>query len=408
MAGDGNVEKISRYVVRSCPDRPGGSVRLSADPTIAEAAMNNPPVLRPGKTVHCDTSALAYQRPIFPMSLEISEKPVQLHRPAPSASAPLTPVRWSVDAIQELLNRPLMDLLFEAQTIHRQYWPAGDIELATLLSVKTGGCPENCGYCPQSAEFDTGVKPEKLMALKDVVSAAQAAKDAGATRFCMGAAWRAPKDRDIEQVAALVSAVRDLGLQTCATLGMLEPQQARALKDAGLDYYNHNLDSAPEYYTDVVSTRVYQDRLDTLQHVRSAGISVCCGGIVGMGETPVHRAGLIAQLANLDPYPESVPINSLVRVPGTPLADSEPIDPLDFVRVIAVARITMPKARVRLSAGRQQMGEPVQALCFMAGANSIFYGDKLLVTGNSDVEADTRLLAKLGLKSRSATLTAQG
>ena len=327
---------------------------------------------------------------------------VTIHRPTKLA-APQG--EWAVEAIQALLDKPLMDLLFEAQTVHRQHWPEGTIELATLLSVKTGGCPENCGYCPQAAEFDTGVKAEKLMAVDEVVRAAQAAKDAGATRFCMGAAWRAPKDRDIEKVAELIGAVKGLGLQTCATLGMLEAHQATALKDAGLDYYNHNLDTAPEYYTDVVSTRAYQDRLDTLQHVRSAGISVCCGGIVGMGEAPVHRAGLIAQLANLQPYPESVPINSLVRVPGTPLADSDPIDPFDFVRVIAVARITMPKARVRLSAGRQQMGDAVQALCFMAGANSIFYGDKLLVTGNPDVEADVQLLAKLGLNGHRTTST---
>ena len=320
--------------------------------------------------------------------------PVQIHRrPAP----PAAPQRWSIEAIQALLDKPLMDLLFEAQTVHRQHWPAGDIELATLLSVKTGGCPENCGYCPQAAEFDTGVKAQKLMEVDEVVRAAQAAKDAGATRFCMGAAWRAPKDRDIEKMGERIAAVKALGLQTCATLGMLEEHQALALKDAGLDYYNHNLDTAPEYYTDVVSTHQYQDRLDTLQHVRAAGISVCCGGIIGMGEAPVHRAGLIAQLANLSPYPESVPINSLVRVPGTPLADSAPVDPFDFVRVIAVARITMPTARVRLSAGRQQMGDAVQALCFLAGANSIFYGDKLLITGNPDVEADVQLLARLGL-----------
>jgi biotin synthase len=324
-------------------------------------------------------------------------KAVTLHRPAARP-----PVRgpWSVEAVQALLDKPFNDLLFEAQTVHRVHFPEGDIELATLLSVKTGGCPENCGYCPQSAEFDTGVKAQKLMEVDEVVRAAQAAKDAGATRFCMGAAWRAPKDRDVEKVAVLVEAVKGLGLQTCATLGMLEPQHAKQLKAAGLDYYNHNLDTAPEYYGDIVDTRTYQDRLDTLAHVRAAGISVCCGGIVGMGETPVHRAGLIAQLANLDPYPESVPINSLVRVPGTPLADADPIDPLDFVRMIAVARITMPKARVRLSAGRQQLGEAVQALCFMAGANSIFYGDKLLVTGNPDVEADVQLLGKLGLAAR--------
>lgn len=321
---------------------------------------------------------------------------LQFHpRPAPLAQA--GDEGWSVQAVQDLLDLPFMDLLWRAQTVHRAHWPAGDIELATLLSVKTGGCPENCGYCPQSAEFETGVKAEKLMSVQEVTRAAQAAKDAGATRFCMGAAWRAPKDRDIEKMGELIGAVKDLGLQTCATLGMLQSHQAQALRDAGLDYYNHNLDTAPEYYADVVSTRQYQDRLDTLRHVRDAGISVCCGGIVGMGEAPVHRAGLIAQLANLNPYPESVPINSLVRVPGTPLADSAPVDPLDFVRVIAVARITMPRARVRLSAGRQQMGDAVQALCFLAGANSIFYGDKLLVTGNPDVDADVQLLAKLGL-----------
>ena len=327
--------------------------------------------------------------------VQATSQPITLHRPAKAAvSGP-----WTVKAVQELLERPLMDLLFEAQTVHRQNFPDGDIELATLLSVKTGGCPENCGYCPQAAEYDTGVTASKLMEVDEVVRAAQAAKDAGATRFCMGAAWRAPKDRDVEKVAELVEAVKGLGLQTCATLGMLEAHHAQQLKAAGLDYYNHNLDTAPEYYDEVVGTRTYQDRLDTLAHVRSAGISVCCGGIVGMGEMPVHRAGLIAQLANLDPYPESVPINSLVRVPGTPLADAAPIDPFDFVRVIAVARITMPRARVRLSAGRQQLGEAVQALCFMAGANSIFYGDKLLVTGNPDAEADVQLLRKLGLKA---------
>ncbi|MEY4738291.1 MAG: hypothetical protein RL302_2610, partial [Pseudomonadota bacterium] len=328
------------------------------------------------------------------MTIAIEDpRPITLHRPAkPAVSAG----PWSVQAIQDLLDLPFMELLHRAQTVHRAHFPEGDIELATLLSVKTGGCPENCGYCPQAAEYDTGVEASKLMSVAEVTEAAQAAKDAGATRFCMGAAWRAPKDRDVEKVAELVEAVKGLGLQTCATLGMLEPHHATQLKAAGLDYYNHNLDTAPEYYTDVVSTRSYQDRLDTLASVRSAGISVCCGGIVGMGEAPVHRAGLIAQLANLNPYPESVPINSLVRVPGTPLADSEPVDPFDFVRMIAVARITMPKARVRLSAGRQQLGEAVQALCFMAGANSIFYGDKLLVTGNPDADADLKLLGKLG------------
>ena len=326
-----------------------------------------------------------------------ASQPVQWHSPAKPVAAS-DGQRWSVEAIQELLDLPFLDLLHRAQSVHREHWPAGEIELATLLSVKTGGCPENCGYCPQSAEFDTGVKAEKLMSVEEVTRAARAAQDAGATRFCMGAAWRAPKDRDIEKMNELIGAVKGLGMQTCATLGMLQPHQAASLKDAGLDYYNHNLDTAPEYYKDVVSTRQYQDRLDTLAAVRGAGISVCCGGIIGMGEAPVHRAGLLAQLANMQPYPESVPINSLVPVPGTPLADSEPVDPIDFVRVIAVARITMPQARVRLSAGRQQLGDAVQALCFMAGANSIFYGDKLLVTGNPDVEADTRLMRKLGLK----------
>lgn len=327
---------------------------------------------------------------------------VHWHAPAkpPAASEAQ---RWPVEAVQSLLDMPFLDLLHRAQSVHREHWPAGEIELATLLSVKTGGCPENCGYCPQSAEFDTGVKAEKLMSVEEVTRAAKAAQDAGATRFCMGAAWRAPKDRDIEKMNELIGAVKGLGMQTCATLGMLQPHQAASLRDAGLDYYNHNLDTAPEYYKDVVSTRQYQDRLDTLAAVRDAGISVCCGGIIGMGETEVHRAGLIAQLANMQPYPESVPINSLVPVPGTPLADSEPVDPLDFVRVIAVARITMPKARVRLSAGRQQLGEAVQTLCFMAGANSIFYGDKLLVTGNPDVQADTSLMRKLGLKGLGAS-----
>lgn len=345
---------------------------------------------------------------LAPVSEQAVEHAVTLHLPVKKVASPAGDAHaWSIEAIQALLDMPFMDLLYKAQTVHREHWPKGDVELATLLSVKTGGCPENCGYCPQSAEFDTGVKAQKLMSVCEVVEAAQAAKDAGATRFCMGAAWRAPKDRDIEKVSALIEAVKGLGMQTCATLGMLEPHQAKALSDAGLDYYNHNLDTAPEYYESVVDTRNYQDRLDTLANVRAAGISVCCGGIIGMGEAPVHRAGLIAQLANLNPYPESVPINSLVRVPGTPLADADPVDPLDFVRVIAVARITMPKARVRLSAGRQQLGEAVQALCFLAGANSIFYGDKLLVTGNPEASDDAKLLAKLGINTRHTTEEAE-
>ena len=337
----------------------------------------------------------------------LADAPTPANHARPAHASPAAAQRWSVQAVQELLDRPFMDLLWQAQEVHRQHWPAGDIELATLLSVKTGGCAENCGYCPQSSHFDTGVQAQKLMAVDEVRAAAQAAKHAGATRFCMGAAWRAPKDRDIEKMSELIRTVKGLGLQTCATLGMLQAHQARALRDAGLDYYNHNLDTAPEYYQDVVSTRSYQDRLDTLRHVRAAGIHVCCGGIIGMGEAPVHRAGLIAQLANLDPYPESVPINSLVPVPGTPLAGSAPVDSLDFVRVIAVARITMPRARVRLSAGREQLGEAVQALCFLAGANSIFYGEKLLVTGNPDVAADERLLAKLGLRAHATHGQAQ-
>ena len=333
-------------------------------------------------------------------------QPITLVRPA-RAAEPAADARWSVEAIEALFALPFNDLLWKAQQVHREHFDANEVQLSTLLSIKTGGCPEDCGYCPQSVHHDTGVEAGKMLDIKAVLEAASCAKGQGATRFCMGAAWRAPKDRDIEKVAELIQAVKGLGMQTCATLGMLQPHQAESLRDAGLDYYNHNLDTAPEYYKDVVSTRQYQDRLDTLAAVRGAGISVCCGGIIGMGEAPVHRAGLIAQLANLNPYPESVPINSLVRVPGTPLADSEPVDPLDFVRVIAVARITMPTARVRLSAGRQQLGEAVQTLCFMAGANSIFYGDKLLVTGNPDVEADTTLLRKLGLQGLKTTTTAE-
>jgi len=323
--------------------------------------------------------------------LPITSKPAQ---PAVSAQT------WSVDAVAQLFALPFNDLLYRAQQIHREHFAPGEVELATLLSIKTGGCPEDCAYCPQAARYHTGVTAEKILPLEEVVAAAKAAKQNGATRFCMGAAWREPKGRDIEKVQAMVSAVKALGLETCATLGMLSGQQARQLKHAGLDYYNHNLDTAPEFYGKIITTRVYQDRLDTLHHVRGAGIKVCCGGIVGMGETRGQRAGLIAQLANLDPYPESVPINHLVQVPGTPLDGIEPLDPLEFVRSIAVARITMPRARVRLSAGRRELGEAVQALCFLAGANSIFYGEKLLTTGNPEAQADRALLAKLGLKTR--------
>ncbi|HSV77608.1 MAG TPA: biotin synthase BioB, partial [Ramlibacter sp.] len=316
----------------------------------------------------------------------------------PRAAEPTAPQRWTVEAVRVLFELPFAELLHRAQTVHREHFDPSLVEFATLLSVKTGGCPEDCGYCPQAARYDTGVDATKLMEPAEVLQAAQRAKEAGATRFCMGAAWRAPKDRDIEKVAELVSTVKALGLETCATLGMLDDGHAETLRDAGLDYYNHNLDSAPEFYGDIIRTREYQDRLDTLERVRGAGVKVCCGGIVGLGESRVHRAGLIAQLANLDPYPESVPINHLVPVKGTPLADQEPLDPFEFVRTIAVARITMPRARVRLSAGRQAMGDAVQALCFQAGANSIFYGDKLLTTGNPDTEADLALLARLGLR----------
>ncbi len=325
----------------------------------------------------------------------VTEQTITLHRPKATPASKAE--RWSVDAIEALFKLPFPELLYRAQTVHREHFDPTKVEFATLLSVKTGGCSEDCGYCPQSAKYDTGVKASKLMELEEVLFAATRAKEAGATRFCMGAAWREPKDRDIEKVAELVRGVKGLGLETCATLGMLKDEQARALADAGLDFYNHNLDTAPDFYGDIITTRDYQERLDTLARVREAGVKVCSGGIVGMGESHRQRAGLIAELANLDPYPESVPINNLVRVEGTPLADQAPLDPFEFVRTIAVARITMPKARVRLSAGRQQMGEAIQALCFLAGANSIFYGDKLLVTGNPDTEADVQLLARLGM-----------
>jgi len=305
------------------------------------------------------------------------------------------PPRWTREAVLALMSQPFMELVQQAHAVHRAHWPAGDVELASLLSVKTGGCPEDCGYCPQSVHHRTGVTAGKLMSPDEVLAAAKVAKAAGATRFCMGAAWRSPTDRDVEKVAVLVRGVRALGLETCATLGMLEPAQAQVLAEAGLDYYNHNLDTAPEYYPRIIGTRQYQDRLDTLAAVREAGIKVCCGGIVGMGETREQRAALVATLASLDPPPESVPINDLVRVPGTPLADTPKLDPFEVVRTVAAARITMPGARVRLSAGRRELGEAVQALCFMAGANSIFYGDKLLFTGNPDTADDRALLARL-------------
>lgn len=320
----------------------------------------------------------------------------------PRPPTPATPSdkaeRWSVAQVEALLQLPFADLIYRAQQVHREHFDANAVQLSALLSIKTGGCPEDCGYCPQAARYDTSVKSQELMGIGEVLEAARVAKAAGATRFCMGAAWRGPKQRDMEPVLEMVREVKAMGLETCATLGMLKDGQAEQLKAAGLDYYNHNLDTAPEFYDQVITTRDYQDRLDTLKRIRDADLSVCCGGIVGMGEGVSQRAGLISQLANLDPYPESVPINMLVQVEGTPLADSEEIDPLDFVRTIAAARITMPSARVRLSAGRQQMSEAVQALCFLAGANSMFYGDRLLTTNNPEVERDRALLEKLGMR----------
>ena len=305
--------------------------------------------------------------------------------------------RWSVDAVAALFELPFNDLLFRAQAVHREHHDPQAVQLSTLLSIKTGGCPEDCGYCPQAARYHTGVDNEELLPLEEVLAAARAARERGATRFCMGAAWRGPKQRELARVLDMVREVRALGMETCATLGMLKEGQAEQLKAAGLDYYNHNIDTAPEFYGSVITTRTQDDRLDTLSRVRAAGINVCCGGIVGMGETRRTRAALIAQLANLEPYPESVPINNLVQVPGTPLEGSPELDLFEFVRTIACARITMPRAMVRLSAGREEMPEGIQALCFFAGANSIFYGDKLLTTGNPEAARDSALMARLGL-----------
>ena len=331
----------------------------------------------------------------------MSSQPIAFHAAAKKVAAAAAAYEvWPVADVAALFALPFNDLLWRAQQVHREQFDANEVELATLLSIKTGGCPEDCSYCPQAARYDTGVTAQKMLPVEEVIAAAQAAKDQGATRFCMGAAWRSPKDRDLDAVEEMVKAVKALGMETCATLGMLQEAQAERLKEAGLDFYNHNLDTAPEFYGDVITTRDYQDRLDTLGHVRQAGLKVCCGGIVGMGESRLQRAGLIAQLANLNPYPESVPVNHLVQVEGTPLHGPDVLDPLEFVRTIAVARITMPKARVRLSAGRRQLGEGIQALCYLAGANSIFYGDKLLVTGNPEVEEDQALLARLGMRGK--------
>jgi biotin synthase len=304
---------------------------------------------------------------------------------------------WTRGEVSALFALPFNDLVFRAAWLHRKYFDAREVQISTLLSIKTGGCPEDCAYCPQAARYATGVKAQKLMALPVVLGEAKAAKAAGASRFCMGAAWREPKDKDLDTVCAMVEGVKALGLETCATLGMLTAAQAGRLKDAGLDYYNHNLDTSPDFYGEIITTRNYQERLDTLGHVRAAGIHVCCGGIVGMGETQDDRAGLIATLASLDPHPESVPINAFVRVEGTPLAAAAALAPLDFVRTVAAARIAMPASMVRLSAGREEMSEETQALCFLAGANSIFYGPKLLTTPNPDAKRDRALLARLGL-----------
>jgi biotin synthase len=305
---------------------------------------------------------------------------------------------WSREEVLALFALPFTELLHRAGSVHRAHFDPAEVQVSTLLSVKTGGCPEDCGYCPQAARYHTGVEATKLMPTEAVVEKARQAKAAGASRFCMGAAWRSPKDRDIPKVAAMIREVKALGLETCATLGMLSGDQAHALKDAGLDYYNHNLDTAPEFYGEIIHTREFQDRLDTLAHVRDAGMKTCCGGIVGMGEAREQRAGLLQTLANLPAHPDSVPINRLVQVAGTPLAGTSELDPFEFVRTIAAARILMPQSMVRLSAGRETMSDELQALCFAAGANSIFYGEKLLTTGNPDVERDQALFARLGLR----------
>jgi len=318
-----------------------------------------------------------------------------------NAALTQTETRWSVAEIAAMFELPFSDLIHRAQTVHREHFDPNAVQMSTLLSIKTGGCSEDCGYCPQAARYHTDVESQDLMQLEQVLAAAQAAKDSGATRFCMGAAWRGPKQRDLEPVLKMVAEVKAMGLETCATLGMLKQGQAEQLKQAGLDYYNHNLDTAPEFYGDVITTRTYQDRLETLERVREADINVCCGGIIGMGESRNQRAGLLAQLANMQRPPESVPINLLTQVEGTPLHGTEQLDLIEFVRTIAAARITMPQSYVRLSAGRQSMPEGIQALCFIAGANSIFYGEKLLTTGNPDVSADQALFSKLGIHPES-------
>ncbi|MDR1463156.1 MAG: biotin synthase BioB [Azoarcus sp.] len=330
--------------------------------------------------------------------VRFADKPAPKTTAAP-AVADATDARWRVADVEALFALPFLDLMFRAQEVHRAHFKAGEVQRSTLLSIKTGGCSEDCGYCSQAARHHTGLERERLMPLEEVLEHARAARAGGSSRFCMGAAWRSPKEKDLAAVIEMVREVKKLGLETCVTLGMLDDEQARRLAEAGLDYYNHNVDTAPDYYREIVTTHTLQDRLDTIEKVRDAGINVCSGGIVGMGEGPAGRAGLIAQLANMTPPPESVPINKLIPFPGTPLAEGETLDPFDFVRSIAVARITMPKSFVRLSAGREQMSDELQALCFMAGANSIFYGERLLTTGNADTSDDLRLFARLGLIS---------
>jgi len=358
---------------------------------------------------------MAPNRPEMPMNATLA--PATDSTPAPGTSTGATvassallerlgQVRhdWSTAEVEALYALPFSDLMFHAQRVHRAHHAPNTVQMSTLLSIKTGACPEDCAYCPQSVRWDTGLDRERLLAVTEVRERASAAKAAGATRFCMGAAWRSPKPRDIEIVAAMIREVRALGMESCATLGMLSPAQAQELKAAGLDYYNHNIDTSPEFYDKIITTRDFQDRLDTLEAVRDAGLKTCCGGIIGMGETVRDRARMLQTLANLPQHPESVPINQLVAVPGTPLADAGKVDPFDFVRTIAVARLTMPASTVRLSAGREQMSDELQALAFLAGANSIFYGEKLLTTGNPDVARDRALLRRLGINGQDVVL----
>lgn len=319
----------------------------------------------------------------------------RLLKPAPTQN--LIRHDWSLQEVQSYFESPLNDLLYRAHSLYRECFDPNEVQISRLLSIKTGACPEDCAYCPQSARYNTGLERDALIPLEEVLRSAREAKNQGATRFCMGAAWRSPKDRDIDQVVEMVEGVRQLGMETCVTLGMLSDEQTQRLKESGLDYYNHNLDTSEEYYSQIISTRTYQDRLDTLKRVRDAGIQVCCGGIVGMGESNDDRAGLLLELANMPEHPESVPINMLVQVPGTPLDGTSKLDPLIFIRTIAVARILMPKSRVRLSAGRTDMSDEMQALCFFAGANSIFYGEKLLTTDNPVMDGDRKLFERLGL-----------